>query len=147
MAMGLKRGWRGNGPITFVFLTNSVALDLMGLRLMARKTPAMVKLARIEARTKTINGLRQFVFVVFCAAGGFLCVAMALPQRDKLEDMETRLEDAKHRETLALEERDNYLTENRAIKEDPAFLEVHARDRLDRYREGEKVLKFRKERH
>lgn len=119
----------------------------MGLRLMARKTPAMVKLARIEARTKTINGLRQFVFVVFCAAGGFLCVAMALPQRDKLEDMETRLEDAKRRETLALEERDNYLTENRAIKEDPAFLEMHARDRLDRYREGEKVLKFRKERH
>ena len=116
----------------------------MGSQFMAKKTPAMVKLARIEARTKTINGIRQFVFVVFCAAAGFICVAMALPQRDKLEDMESRLEDAKRRETLALEERDNYLTENRAIKEDPAYLEVHARDRLDRYREGEKVLKFRK---
>jgi hypothetical protein len=33
--------------------------------------------------------------------------------------------------------------ELRALKEDPAFLEIHARDRLDYYREGERVLKFK----
>lgn len=112
---------------------------------MARKKPVMVTLTRIEARTKTIDALRRMVFVVFCAAAGFTCVAMALPHRTKLGEMESRLEEAKHREEISLADRDNMATEHKAMREDPAFLEVHARDRLGLYREGEKVLKFRKD--
>jgi cell division protein FtsB len=106
----------------------------------------MVKLTRIEARTKLIDGVRRLVFVVCCSVAGFICVAMALPQRTKLDEMEARLETAKHREILALADRENHLTENRAVREDPAYLEVQARDRLGLFRSGEKVLKFRKDR-
>lgn len=130
----------------FRILDNREGIAFMNLRLMARRTPAMVKLARIEARTKTINGMRRLTFVLFCAAAGFVCVAMALPQRSKLDEMEARLENAKKREVLALADRDNHLIEHRAVREDPAYLEVQARDRLGLYREGEKVLKFRRER-
>lgn len=104
----------------------------------------MGKLARIETRTKAIDSLRRMVFVVFCAAAGFTCVAMAFPHRQKLGEMEIALEEAKRRELLALADRDNMVTEHKALREDPAFLEVHARDRWGLYREGEKVLKFRK---
>jgi len=111
---------------------------------MATKKPVMGKLARIEARTEAINSLRRIVFVVFCAASGFVCVAMAFPHRQKLEEMEGSLKEAKQREQLALADRDNMITEHKALREDPEFLEVHARDRKGLYREGEKVLKFRK---
>ncbi len=113
---------------------------------MAKKRPLMVKLARAEARTRAFDGMRRMIFVVFCAAAGFVCVAMAKPQRDKLAEVEERLKDAQHRETIAFADRDNLKTEHRALREDPAFLEMHARDRLGRYREGERVLKFSKER-
>lgn len=112
---------------------------------MAKKKPPIGKLARIEARTRAIDGLRRIVFVVFCAAAGFTCVAMAVPHRARLEEMEKRLEEAKRREERALADRENILTEHKAMREDPAFLEIHARDRLGLYQEGEKVLKFRKE--
>lgn len=113
---------------------------------MARRTPAMLKLTRIEQRTKLIDGVRRLVFVVFCAVAGFVCVAMALPQRKHLDELEVQLEQAKKREILALADRENQLTENRAVREDPAYLEVQARDRLGLYREGEKVLKFSRDR-
>ena len=113
---------------------------------MAKKKLVMMTLTRIEARTNAVNGLRRIVFVIFCTAAGFTCVAMAFPHRTKLDEMETRLDEAKQREERALADRDNMATEHKAMREDPAFLEVHARDRLGLYREGEKVLKFRKER-
>lgn len=113
---------------------------------MAKKKPLLAKLDRIEARTRVIDSLRRLVFVVFCAAAGFVCVAMAMPQRTKLMEVESRLEDARRRETIAMADRENLKTEHRALREDPAYLEVHARDRLGRYREGEKVLKFSKDR-
>jgi cell division protein FtsB len=111
---------------------------------MAVKIPVMGKLARIEARTEAFNSLRRMLFVVFCAASGFTCVAMAFPHRQRLDEMEQSLKEAKVREQLALADRDNMLTEHKALREDPEFLEVHARDRWGLYREGEKVLKFRK---
>ena len=106
----------------------------------------MLKLSRMEARTKMIDGLRRLVFVVFCAALGFVSVAMALPHRVKLNEMEQRLEEVKKREIAVLADRDNQVTEHRAIQEDPAFLEMHARDRLNLYQDGEKILKFKKDR-
>lgn len=111
---------------------------------MAASKPVMGKIARIEARTRAIDSLRRLVFVVFCAACGFTCVAMAFPHRDKLDEMEARLKDAKQREQMALADKENMNTEHKALREDPEYLEIHARDRLGLYREGEKVLKFHK---
>ena len=76
---------------------------------------------------------------------GFVVVATAFPQRRALEKLEAKLELARQREAAVLADREYHQIEHRALREDPAFLEIHARDRLDYYREGERILKFRTE--
>ena len=106
---------------------------------------AGVKLTRLEARTRVIRGAGRIVFVVFCMAIGFVVVATAFPQRRVLEKLEAKLKLAKEREAGIVADREYHQIEYRALREDPAFLEIHARDRLNYYREGERVLKFRGE--
>jgi len=103
---------------------------------------AMTKLNRLEARTRVIKGAGNLTFLAFCVALGFVVVATAVPQRRKLAEMEAKLGLVKQREELVMAERQARMIEHRALREDPDFLEMHARDRLDYYKEGERVLKF-----
>ena len=112
---------------------------------MAKRSMAGVKLTRLEARTRVIQGAGRIVFVVFCMAIGFVVVATAFPQRRELERLEAKLVLAKEREAGIVADREYHQIEYRALREDPAFLEIHARDRLGYYREGERILKFRGE--
>ena len=89
-----------------------------------------------------IRGAGRMVFVAFGVALGFVVLATAVPQRRELEKLEARLEQAKDRERTVNAQRDQRRIELRALREDPAFLEIHARDRLDYCREGERVLRF-----
>lgn len=107
---------------------------------------AGVKLTRLEARTRVIQGAGRIAFVFFCMAIGFVVVATAFPQRRELAKLEGKLEVAKAREASIVADREYHQVEFRALKEDPVFLEIHARDRLDYYREGERVLQFHSER-
>ena len=102
-------------------------------------------MTRLKARTRVIRGAGRIVFVVFCMAIGFVVVATAFPQRRQLEKLEVKLKLAKEREAGIVADREYHQIEYRALREDPAFLEIHARDRLNYYREGERVLKFRGE--
>lgn len=102
-----------------------------------------VKLTRLEARTRVIRGAGHLVFIGFCVAIGFVVVATAFPQRRELEKLEAKLESAKEREQVVLADKEYRQIEYRALREDPAYLEIHARDRLDCYREGERILKFK----
>ena len=112
---------------------------------MAKRKIAGVKLTRLEARTRVIQGAGRIVFLVFCVAIGFVVVATAIPQRRELDKLEVKLKAAKSREEAVLAEREYHAIEHRALREDPAFLEIHARDRLDYYRQGERVLKFKRD--
>ncbi len=111
---------------------------------MARRKLAIEKVRRLEARTQVIQWAGRAVFVVACLALGFVVVATAIPQKRKLDELEAKLEKAKAREQEVLNERETHEIEHRALREDPVFLEIHARDRLNYYREGERVLRFRK---
>ena len=102
-------------------------------------------MTRLEARTRVIRGAGRLAFVGFCMAIGFVVVATAFPQRRELEKREAKLKLAQIQEASVLAEKEYHQVEYRALREDPAFLEIHARDRLDYYREGERVLKFRNE--
>ena len=112
---------------------------------MAKRSTAGIKLTRLQARTRVIQGAGRSVFVMFCMAIGFVVVATAFPQRRELEKLEAKLKLAKEREAGIVADREYHQIEYRALREDPAFLEIHARDRLDYYREGERILKFRGE--
>ena len=109
---------------------------------MAKCKLALEQVRQLEVRTRVIQWAGHAVFGVVCVAVGFVVVATAVPQKRKLEEMEAKLEKAKVREQEVLAERESYEIEHRALREDPAFLEIHARDRLNYYREGERVLKF-----
>lgn len=112
---------------------------------MAKRQLVAVKLTRLEARTRAFQGVSRVSFVMFCMAIGFVVVATAVPQRKRLIKLEEKLKDAKVREQAVLADREYHFIEHRALREDPAFLEIHARDRLDYYRQGERVLKFKRE--
>ena len=103
-------------------------------------------LSRLEARTRGVKVLMRFTFLLFCLSLGFVVVAMAVPQLRILKKLEAKVADAKERQLVARAERDHRRIELQALREDPTYLEIHARDRLDMCREGEKVLRFKRER-
>ena len=110
---------------------------------MSKRPTVSVKMTRLEARTRVIQGTGRFVFMVFCIAIGFVVVATAFPQHREVERLETKVRLAKDREMKVKAEVECRQIEYRALREDPAFLEIHARDRLDYYRQGERILRFR----
>ncbi|MDH4445400.1 MAG: septum formation initiator family protein [Akkermansiaceae bacterium] len=110
---------------------------------MAKRPTASLKMTRLEARTRVIRGAGRFVFMMFCMAIGFVVVATAVPQYREVERLEAKVLLSKEREKSVKAEVEYRQIEYRALREDPAFLEIHARDRLDYYRQGERVLKFR----
>ncbi len=92
--------------------------------------------------------LRGFVRLALAALGlavGYLVLAMSVPQQQRLAALEEKLANARAREKEAVGKKERAEIEFRALQEDQEFLETHARDRLDYYREGEKVLRFRRD--
>lgn len=113
---------------------------------MAKRKMAGVQITHLKTRIGVIQGSVRLAFAFFCVAVGFVVVATAFPQQRELAKLEEKLELTKKREEAVLADRENHRIEYRALREDPAFLELHARDRLDYYREGERVLRLGRER-
>ncbi len=102
-----------------------------------------MKLTRLEARIRLIKNLNKLFVIFLAAAGGFVVVATAVPQHREMVKLEEKLEMAKQRESVVAADLEYHRIEHRALREDPTFLELQARDRLDYYRQGERILKFR----
>lgn len=113
---------------------------------MAAKRNEAVKLKRLEARIRLIQGLSRLVMIAFGGALGFVVVATAVPQKRELDALELKLDQARERERVVDSERNHRKIELRALREDPAYLEIQARDRLDYAGEGERVLRLARER-
>jgi cell division protein FtsB len=73
---------------------------------------------------------------------GCLVIAYAYPQKRENDKLQAKLHRAQEREIATLEIKQHREIELHALREDQAYLEIHARDRLNYYREGEKVLRF-----
>jgi hypothetical protein len=112
---------------------------------MAKRSLEKVKLARLEARMRFLRVTVHFTFLAFCLSAGFVVFASGYPQLRHLQDLEGKLVIAQQREEEVLADLEYHQIEHRALKNDPTFLEIHARDRLNFYREGERVLKFAKD--
>jgi hypothetical protein len=112
---------------------------------MSGKRMNLEGLKRLESRVRVIQGMRRMVFIVFCVSFGFLVVATAIPQKRALDKLELKLAASKLNERRILAEQEHRGIELRALREDPAYLEIHARDRLDYCDEGERVLRFRRD--
>jgi hypothetical protein len=112
---------------------------------MASKSLEMAKLTRLKGRQKILSFAVNFSFLVMCLSIGFVVYAAGFPQHRQLAALEDKLQLAQQHERDVLADLEYHQIEFRALKTDPAFLEIHARDRLNYYREGERVLKFNKE--
>jgi len=112
---------------------------------MARKQKITTgRVARLEARTRAYGMFSQVAFLVFCLAIGFVILAAAFPQRQKLAVLESRLKAEQAREAAVLAMKEDVTSELRAVRQDREYLEIQARDRLDYYRQGEKVLRIKR---
>lgn len=112
---------------------------------MARKKKITTgRVTRLEARTRAYGVFTQIAFLVFCLAIGFVILAAAFPQREKLALLETKLKAEQAREAAIIAMKEDITSEYRAVRQDPAYLEIQGRDRLDYYREGEKVLRIKR---
>jgi len=110
-----------------------------------RKKTVSVKLKRLEAQTRVICAFNRIIFGVLGLVLGMAVVASALPQKRRLTDLEFKLQRALAEEKKVLAEQEYRETEYRAMKDDPAFLELKAMDRLSLHRDGEKVYRFKRD--
>jgi len=111
---------------------------------MAKRRITLEKLKRLQARTHFFVFCQRLMILTCGLSVGLLVVAMAVPQKRVLDALQLALDEANKRESVIHDEKRDYETELRALREDPEFLEIHARDRLDFHREGERILKFSK---
>lgn len=110
---------------------------------MAKRRTTPIKLHRMEARVRVLHGMARVAMIACSLSVGFVVVAMALPEQRKLKALEAKLEEARANEREVIDERDVRMIELKALREDPQYLELHARDRLGYYLPGEKVLRFK----
>lgn len=89
--------------------------------------------------------LNQFTFCLFIAALCLGVIVSRLPHFKDLEKMEAELAEVKQREADALARKDQQEREYRALEQDPNYLEIMARDRLDLYKKGEKIFRFQRD--
>lgn len=112
---------------------------------MAKPIQPPAPIAKLEARTKLIRGATRLALFAVCLAIGFVVVSSTYPQRRVLARLEQQLALEEANRAKARTDRERHAIELRALREDPAYLEVRARDRLGLYLAGERVLRFRRE--
>lgn len=113
---------------------------------MAKKRIEAAKLMRLEARTRVIKGAGKLALIACCLSLGFVVMASAVPQKRALAKLESKLKLAKEQERAVSTELDHRRIQLRALREDPSYLEIQARDRLDYALDGERVLRFKRDR-
>ncbi|QTN31495.1 septum formation initiator family protein [Akkermansiaceae bacterium] len=109
---------------------------------MAKKRMTAEKLAKMESANNFIQWINKILCVALAVAFGLLIAATALPQKRELEKLQAQLRAVQEREKNTLARKEHKEIELQALREDSSFLEIHARDRLNYYREGERVLRF-----
>ncbi len=107
----------------------------------SRPHPASSKITRLRAQTRAIHWVNGVVLCLFGLSLGALAVASALPQKRQLEEKRLELAriEEKEREVIAVKEDSRASYE--ALREDPEYLEMHARDRLNLHLPDEKIYR------
>jgi len=111
--------------------------------LVEREERPEVEVPLLRKRSRWLQDLVYVASAVLCLGLGALAVAWALPQRRQLEARELKLMKALKEESAVRKEKEIYEILHRTLLEgDQDYLEIEARDRLDRCRPGERVFRF-----
>ncbi|MFD2256930.1 hypothetical protein ACFSSA_09600 [Luteolibacter algae] len=109
---------------------------------MAKKKFTAQRLARVERATRFVQGLNRIFCICAAIAFGLLIAANAVPQKKEYEKLQTKLRSVREREEATLAIKEYKQVQLHALREDTSYLELQARDRLNYYREGERILRF-----
>lgn len=88
--------------------------------------------------------VNQAAFIILVGMGCTAVGVLSIPQVRALQRLESELVDAEDHERAVLGDRDRKSRELTALREDPAYLELVARDRLDLCLEGETVFRIQR---
>ncbi|MEM1085271.1 MAG: septum formation initiator family protein [Verrucomicrobiota bacterium] len=111
-----------------------------------KRKRARSKVTRLQAQTKAIRFFNGVILCLFGLSLGLLAVATALPQKRKLDEKEMEYARALQAEREVLDLKDDKQAAYEALREDPEYLEIHARDRLNLHRKGEKIYRIERDR-
>lgn len=109
---------------------------------MAKKHFTAKQLTRVETKIRLIRVINRMLYICLAVAFGLVITAFAIPQKREYEKLQAQLRATQEREEESLARKEHKRIELQALREDTAYLEVQARDRLNYYREGERVLRF-----
>lgn len=96
----------------------------------------------VRERTTGVRIVTRTAFSVFLITACVALGVLSVPQMRKLRALKEELARARALESHVEQEKDQKRRDLNAIRNDPAYLELVARDRLDLYREGEKVYRI-----
>lgn len=112
---------------------------------MARKQKnTRKKVTRLHAITQTAKAANHFVLFVAFAVSALVIGALSLPEKRKVSKLKADYEESLLKNEKAQSQFDALQVELKALKEDPKYLEVRARDRWPISFEGEKVIQIQR---
>lgn len=97
---------------------------------------------RLKAQTTFLRVTNGFLLAVILLATALILCLSYLPQKNAYEKKLGELAEAKQREEQAESQLDYLRVKLDAIKNDPVYLEIQARDRLQLYRPGETIFRI-----
>jgi cell division protein FtsB len=97
---------------------------------------------RLKAQTTFIRATNGLLMAVILIVGALILCLSYLPQKIAYEKKQGELVEARQREEQAESQLDYLRVKLEAIKHDPAYLEIQARDRLQVYRPGETIFRI-----
>lgn len=104
------------------------------------------KVTRLQAQTRVIRVFNSVILCLFGLSLGLVAVATALPQRRKLDEKEQEYARYLQRERAEVALKEDKQAAYEALREDREYLEIHARDRLNWHRPGEKIYRMERDR-
>lgn len=113
---------------------------------MPKRNFTVEKLARMETSVRWIRRTNGALCVILAISCGLVIAATAVPQKREYEKLRAKLSNTQLSEKRTLAVKDYKQIELRALREDKSYLEIHARDRLNYYLPGERVLRFESDR-
>ena len=97
----------------------------------------------LEKRSRWLRNLVRAAGALLCLVLSGMAVAWAMPQQRRLKEKELELLKIQREEAAIRRQKEIYEIRHRALLEgDKDYLETEARDRLDRFRPGERVFRF-----
>ena len=100
------------------------------------------KITHLRAQTRALRVANGVALCLFGLAVGSLAVVLALPQKQQLEAKQRELDEVLAKEQAVLRVKEDVQARHEALRHDPEYLELHARDRLNLHQRGEVIYRI-----